>query len=69
MIEKMLNVKKAIDYGASKKTLRKATWKLKSGNCLHLKGKSRLKVRRCLSSLGGAFLIQERHNKCQKSIP
>jgi hypothetical protein len=25
MIEKMLNVKKAIDYGASKKTLRKAT--------------------------------------------
>jgi hypothetical protein len=29
-------------------------WKPKSENCLHLKGKSRLKVGKCVSSLGEA---------------
>ena len=28
--------------------------KPKGENCLHLKGKSRLKIGKCLSSLGGA---------------
>jgi hypothetical protein len=55
MIEKRAKgEKKTIDWGASKKTLRKATWKPKSGDYQHLKGKWRLKVGKCLSSLKGA---------------
>jgi hypothetical protein len=60
--------KKAIDWGASEKTLRKTTWKPKGGDYQHLKGKWMLKVGKCLSSLRGAkkvfFLIKEKHNKC-----
>jgi hypothetical protein len=43
----------------------------KCKNYLHLKDKSRLKVAKCISSLEGQkrFLIEEWHNKCQKSIP